>query len=49
MHLGGTADLPVTAFETDALGGPQGELYAVALDPMGDQVRLSVVPRPAEL
>ncbi|MGK4586068.1 pRL2-19 [Kitasatospora sp. HPMI-4] len=47
MHLGGSVDLPASAFESDALGGSQGEFYAVQLDPLNDTtVRLSVVPRP---
>ena len=46
MHLGGSIDLPARAFESDAMGGPQGEFHAVQLDPLdATTVRLSVVPR----
>ncbi|GAA2836772.1 pRL2-19 [Kitasatospora aburaviensis] len=46
MHLGGSADLPLSAFESDAMGGLQGEFHAVKIDPLDSTtIRLSVVPR----
>lgn len=48
MHHGGSLDLPVDAFEVDALGGPDGAWHAVAMIPQTDgTVRISVQPRPS--
>lgn len=47
MHHGGSMDLPVTAFESDALGDGKGAHHAVQLAPLdASAVRLSVVARP---
>ena len=48
MHNGGKYDLPLSAFEPDALGGPDGGHHAVQMAPLDDGrgVRLSVLPRP---
>ncbi|TLQ39026.1 pRL2-19 [Streptomyces marianii] len=48
MHHGGSMILPAQAFETDAMGGPDGSFHAVEMTPLSDgTLRLSVVPRPA--
>lgn len=48
MHHGGSLELPASAFETDAIGGPDGSFHAVAMEPQpSGMVRLSVRPRPA--
>ena len=48
MHHGGHVDLPLDALETDALGRPDGSMYAVEMSPLpgGAAVRLRVIPRP---
>lgn len=47
MHHGGSLELPVSAFEADALGAGDGSWHAVALEPIADDtLRLSVRPRP---
>lgn len=47
MHHGGSLDLPVTAFERDALGGRDGSHHAVEMAALDrTTVRLSVVTRP---
>ena len=47
MHHGGSMDIPASAFEADALGGPDGSWHAVAMEPQQDgTLRVSVRPRP---
>ncbi|MFD9496880.1 pRL2-19 [Streptomyces sp. NPDC060005] len=47
MYHGGSLELPVSAFEVDALGAGDGSWHAVAMEPLGDdKIRLSVRPRP---
>ncbi|MFE0373709.1 head-tail adaptor protein [Streptomyces tendae] len=47
MHHGGSIDLPASAFEPDALGGPDGAWHAVGMEPQTDgTVRITVHPRP---
>lgn len=48
MHHGGSLDLPLSAFERDALGGPDGSHHAVRMEVLdgAGTVRLSVVARP---
>lgn len=47
MDNGGQVDLPASAFEADAIGGPDGSHHSVKVSPLPDgrSVRLSVVPR----
>jgi hypothetical protein len=47
MDNGGHMDLPVSAFEADAIGGPDGSHHSVKVSPLPDglSVRLSVMPR----
>lgn len=50
MAHGGSLTIPVTAFEPDSTGGPDGSWHAVALEPQPDgMVRLSVRPRPTDV
>ncbi|MET7738370.1 pRL2-19 [Streptomyces sp. NPDC005402] len=50
MAHGGSLTIPVTAFEPDSTGGPDGSWHAVALEPLEDgTVRLSVRPRPPDI
>ncbi|MFJ6701124.1 pRL2-19 [Streptomyces sp. NPDC091272] len=47
MHHGGSYTLPASAFETDAIGGPDGAFHAVEMTPLPDgRVQLAVVVRP---
>lgn len=48
MHNGGGYTLPLTAFEVDALGRPDGSAHAVQMVPLADGsgVRLMVIARP---
>ncbi|MFJ6076411.1 pRL2-19 [Streptomyces sp. NPDC093065] len=49
MAHGGSLTIPVSAFEPDSTGGPDGSWHAVALEPLEDgTVRLSVRPRPSD-
>lgn len=47
MHNGGQLNLPVSAFEAEAIGGPDGSHHAVQVSPLpdGQSVRLAVTPR----
>ncbi|MEV5526351.1 pRL2-19 [Streptomyces prunicolor] len=47
MHHGGSMELPVSAFETDAIAGPDGTWHAVAMERQPDgAMRVFVHPRP---
>lgn len=47
MHHGGSVTVPVTAFEADSIGGPNGAFHVVAMEPISEtEVRLTVRPRP---
>ncbi|MFD4400811.1 pRL2-19 [Kitasatospora sp. NPDC058478] len=48
MDNGGSFEINASAFETDAIGGPDGAFHAVSMDPLPNgKLRLSAVPRPA--
>jgi hypothetical protein len=47
MHNGGSLELPASAFDGDALTGPDGAWHAVGMEPRPDgTIRLVVHPRP---